>query len=75
MNTGDMVYFMYTDKYNKLTKYPAIILASSSDTLRIRIGKYDVHSKEISMLETDASEDSLQPRTVPCSYEDELSAE
>ncbi len=72
MNTGDKVYYLYTDKNGTPIKFPAIVLALEADGILIRVGRYDVHSKEVSTFESAVPETSLQPRSVPCSYEDEL---
>lgn len=72
MKDGDMVYYLYTDKNGVQIKFAAIIIGLDDSGIAIRIGRYDVHSKEVSTFESVVSEASLQPRTVPCSYEDEL---
>ena len=72
MTTGDMVYYLYTGKDGTPIKFAAIVLGLEADGILIRVGRYDVHSKEISTFESVVSEASLQPRGVPCSYEDEL---
>jgi hypothetical protein len=72
MKNGDKVYYLYTDKNGVPIKFAAIIIGLDEDGIAIRVGRYDVHSKEVSTFESTVSEASLQPRTVPCSYEDEL---
>ena len=72
MKNGDMVYYLYTDKNGVPIKFAAIIIGLDDNGIAIRVGRYDVHSKEVSTFESTVSEASLQPRTVPCSYEDEL---
>ena len=72
MQSGDMVYYLYTDKNGTPIKFAAIVLGLEDDGIAIRVGRYDVHSKEISTFESVVSAGSLQPRSVPCSYEDEL---
>ena len=72
MKPGDMVYYLYTDHRGLQTRYAAIILAAEDNQLKIRVGRYDVHSKEISTFESSVRSDSLLPRTIPCSYEAEL---
>jgi hypothetical protein len=72
MQAGDKVYYLYTDKNGTPIKFAAIVLGLEDDGIAIRVGRYDVHSKEISTFASVVSESSLQPRTVPCSYEDEL---
>ena len=72
MKDGDMVYYLYTDKNEVQIKFAAIIIGLDDSGIAIRIGRYDVNSKEVSTFESVVSEASLQPRTVPCSYEDEL---
>ena len=72
MKDGDKVYYLYTDKNGVPIKFAAIIIGLDDNGIAIRVGRYDVHSKEVSTFESVVSETSLQPRTVPCSYEDEL---
>ena len=72
MQTGDMVYYLYTGKNGTPIKFAAIVLGLEDDGVAIRVGRYDVHTKEVSTFESTVSETSLQPRSVPCSYEDEL---
>lgn len=72
MQSGDMVYYLYTDKNGTQIKFAAVIIALVDDGIAVRVGRYDVHSKEVSTFESIVSETSLQPRSVPCSYEDEL---
>ena len=72
MNTGDKVYYLYTDKNGTPIKFAAIVLGLETDGILIRVGRYDVHSKEVSTFEAVVSEAALQPRSVPCSYEGEL---
>ena len=66
------MYYLYTDKNSVQIKFAAIIIGLDDNGIAIRVGRYDVHSKEVSTFESVVSEASLQPRTVPCSYEDEL---
>ena len=72
MKDGDKVYYLHTDKNGVPMKFAAIVIGLDNDGIAIRIGRYDVHSKEVSTFESVVSEAALQPRTVPCSYEDEL---
>ena len=72
MQAGDKVYYLYTGKDGTPIKFAAIVLGLEPDGILVRVGRYDVHSKEISTFESIVSETSLQPRSVPCSYEDEL---
>ena len=72
MRDGDKVYYLYTDKNGVQIKFAAIIIGLDVNGFAIRVGRYDVHRKEVSTFESVVSETSLQPRTVPCSYEDEL---
>ena len=72
MQAGDMVYYLYTDRNGTAIKFAAIITGLAPDGIAIRVGRFDVHSKQITTFESVVSEASLQPRSVPCSYEDEL---
>ena len=72
IESGDMVYYLYTDKHGVTIKYAAIVLAAQDDGFLIRVGRYDVHTREVSSFESVVAATTLQPRSVPCSYEDEL---
>jgi len=72
MNTGDMVYYLYTDKNGTPIKFAAIVLGLETDGILIRVGRYDVHSNVVSTFESLVSEAELKLRSVPCSYEGEL---
>ena len=72
MRDGDKVYYLYTDKNGVQIKFAAIIIGLDANDIAIRVGRYDVHSKEVSTFESVVSAASLQPRSVPCSYEDQL---
>ena len=72
MQPGDRVYYLYTGKDGTPIKFPAIVLGPEADGINIRVGKYDVHSKEVKTFESVVPAASLQARSVPCSYEDEL---
>ncbi len=75
MQPGDMVYYLYTGKDGTPIKFPALILASENDGLRIRVGKYDVLSKDVDTFEAVVPADKLQSRNVPCAFEDELASQ
>jgi hypothetical protein len=72
---GDMVYYLYTDKHGVPIKYAAIVLAAQDDGILIRVGRYDVHTREVSSFESVVAVATLQLRSVPCSYEDELTGQ
>jgi len=72
MDIGDKVYYLYTDKNGTQIKFAAVVLSLENDGILIRVGRYDVHSKEVSTFESTVTEDALEPRSVPCSYEQEL---
>jgi len=72
MKADDRVYYQHTDKHGVPIKFAAIVLSVEDEGIKIRVGRFDVHSKEISTFESIVSSESLQPRSVPCSYEDEL---
>jgi len=74
MQPGDMVYYLYTGKDGTPIKFAAIVLAFEADGILIRVGKYDVQTQQINTLESVVAATALQPRSVPCSYEDELIA-
>ena len=72
MQSDDMVYYLYTDKNGVQIKFAAIVIALQADGVLIRVGRYDVHTQEVSTFESVVAASSLRPRSVPCSYEDEL---
>lgn len=72
MQAADMVYYLYTDKHGVPLKLPAVVIGVDDNGIAIRVGRYDVHSKEVSTIESVVAAESLQPRSVPCSYEDDL---
>ena len=72
MQAGDRVYYLYTDKNGVTIKYAAIVLAQQVDGILIRVGRYDIHTHEVSSFESVVPASKLQPRSVPCSYEEEL---
>ena len=74
MQPGDMVYYLYTGKDGTPIKFAAVVLALEADGILIRVGKYDVQTQQINTLESVVAATALQPRSVPCSYEDELIA-
>ena len=71
---GDMVYYLYTGKDGTPIKFAAIVLGLEDDGVMIRVGRFDVHKNEVKTFESVVPENLLQPRSVPCSYEDELTA-
>lgn len=75
IESGDMVYYLYTDKHGVPIKYAAIVLAAQDDGILIRVGRYDVHTREVSSFESVVAAATLQSRSVPCSYEDELTGQ
>jgi hypothetical protein len=66
MNAGDMVYYLYTGKDGTPIKFAAVVLALESDGILIRVGKFD------KTFESVVAETSLESRSVPCSYEEQL---
>ena len=75
MQAGDKVYYLYTDKHGVPVKFAAIVLALQDDGFLIRVGRYDVHTREVSSFESVVAAATLQPRSVPCSYEGELTGQ
>ena len=51
MKDGDKVYYLYTDKNGVPIKFAAIIIGLDDNGIAIRVGRYDVHSKEVSTFE------------------------
>ena len=72
MDSGDMVYYLYAGNKGTQIKFAALVLARTDDGILIRVGRYDVDTKDVSTFESVVAETSLQPRTVPCAFEDVL---
>jgi len=69
---GDMIYYLHTNQRGTRVKFAAVVVGLGHDGVTIRVGRYDVHSKEVSCIESTVAATSLQARTVPCSFEHEL---
>ncbi len=67
-----MVYYLYTDKYDKEIKFVASVIAVEADGIHIRVGRFDVLSSKFETFESSVAADKLSPRLVPCSFENEL---
>ena len=72
MQAGDRVYYLYTDSSGNQIKYAAVVLGGEAHGVLIRIGRYDVDTREIKTFESEVDAASLEPRSIPCSYEDAL---
>ena len=75
MKAGDWVYYLHTNQHGDQTKFSAQVISPEADGVRIRVGKYDVDTKEVKTMETVVDKDKLTPRNIPCSYEEELAGE
>ena len=60
MQAADMVYYLYTDKHGVPLKLPAVVIGVDDNGIAIRVGRYDVHSKEVSTIESVVAAESLQ---------------
>ena len=72
MQAGDRVYYLYTGKNGTPIKFAAVVLGLEDDGVAIRVGRWDVLSKEVETFDSVVTPSLLQPRSVPCAYEDEL---
>ena len=72
MQAGDRVYYLYTGKLGTEVKFAAVVLGVAADGVLIRVGRYDVESREIKTFESTVTAAALLPRSVPCSFEDAL---
>jgi hypothetical protein len=72
VKTGDMVYYLYTDKYDKEIKFVASVLAVEAEGIHIKVGLFDVLSSKFETFESTVTADKLSPRLVPSSFENEL---
>ena len=75
MNIGDMVYYLYTDKYDKEIKFVASVIAVEAEGIHIRVGRFDVLSSKFETFESTVPENKLLPRQVPSSFENELTGD
>jgi hypothetical protein len=72
VNIGDMVYYLYTDKYDKEIKFVALIIAVEAEDIHIRVGRFNVLSSKFETFESTVPADKLSPRLIPSSFESEL---
>ena len=72
MQSGDMVYYLYTSKGGTPVKVAGVVLALEADGVLIRIGRYDVQTNNVNTLESVVPESTLKPRTIPWTFEDKL---
>ena len=75
MRAGDRVYYLYTGKLGTEVKFAAVVLAVDTGGVLIRVGRYDVDTQEVRTFESTVAADRLQPRSVPCAFEDALAGE
>jgi hypothetical protein len=75
MQTGDMVYYLYTDKHGTPIKIAGVVLGVEPDGVLIRIGRYDVQTNKVNTLESVVPESTLKPRSIPWTFENELQAQ
>ena len=68
-SAGDRVYYLYTNAGGTQVKFAAVVIAIEPDAVVIRVGRYDPGTQEIKTFESSVSTGSLEPRSVPCSYE------
>ncbi len=72
MQAGDRVYYLYTGKLGTEIKFAAVVLDVGTDGVLIRVGRYDVDTKDVTTFDSIVEADSLEPRSVPCAFEDAL---
>ena len=72
MKDGDKVYYLYTDKKGIPIKVAGVVLGIEADGVLIRIGRYDVQTNKVNTLDSVVPESTLEPRSVPWTFEDEL---
>ena len=72
MKIGDKVYYLYTDKYAKEIKLAALVVTIEAEGIHIRAGRFDVLSSKFETFDATVAANKLSPRTVPCSFENEL---
>jgi hypothetical protein len=69
---GDRVYYLYTNAGGTRVKFAAVVIAVEVDAVAIRVGRYDPDTREIKTFESNVGGDSLELRSIPCSYESAL---
>jgi len=67
-----MVYYLYTDKYDKEIKFVASVIAVDAAGIHIRVGRFNVLSSKFETFESTVPENKLLPRQIPSSFENEL---
>ena len=72
LSAGDMVYYLYSDRQGTPIKCPARVISLEAKGVLVRVGRFDVHRKQVSTFESVVSPDSLQVRTLACAFESEL---
>jgi len=72
MQTGDKVYYLYTDKKGTQIKVAGVVLGTEPEGIAIRIGRYDVQTNKVNTLDSVVPESSLKARSIPWTFEDEL---
>ncbi len=75
MQVGDRVYYLYTGKLGTEVKFAAVVLGIEADGVLIRVGRYDVETREIKTFDSTVAADTLEPRSVPCAFEDALTSD
>lgn len=66
---GDRVYYLYTNAGGTRVKFAAVVIGIEPDAIGIRVGRYDPGTQEVKTFESSVAEASLEPRSIPCSYE------
>ena len=69
LQPGDKVYYLHHGKDGTPIKFPAVVLDLAESGVRIRVGRFDVHTQDASTFESVVDEALLEPRSVPCSFE------
>jgi len=68
-SVGDRVYYLYTNASGTRVKFAALVIGIEPDAVGIRVGRYDPGTQEIKTFESSVARASLEPRSVPCSFE------
>ncbi len=68
-SVGDRVYYLYTNAGGTRVKFAAVVIGIEPDAVVIRVGRYDPGTQEVRTFESSVAEGSLEPRSVPCSFE------
>ena len=72
MKAGDMVYYLHLNGVGTEVKFPALVLDTNEDGVRIRVGRFNPTTSDLATFESTVTSDKLLPRATAFSFEEEL---